>query len=66
MRTEPFHLNQILGQYRQFGQLGPAYKIVRSLGPLEDDDWSLLIEIPETGEKLEYPFSRVQQDPVVC
>ncbi|AWK15596.1 DUF5397 family protein [Candidatus Fukatsuia symbiotica] len=65
MRTEPFPLPEMLGQYRQFGQLGPAYKIVIPLRPVGDNDWLLLIQIAETGEKVEYRFSRAEQDPVV-
>lgn len=64
MCTEQFPSPELLGQFRQFGELGPAYKIMSPIRPLENDDWLLLIQIAETGEEIEYKYSRIQKDPV--
>ena len=54
MQTESFPSPELVGQFRQFGELGPTYKIVSPIRPIENDDWLLLIQIAETGEKIEY------------
>lgn len=64
MQTENFPSPELLGQFRQFGELGPAYKILTPIRPLEKNDWLLLIQIPETGEEIEYQYSHIQKDPV--
>ncbi len=64
MQTKHFPSPELLGQFRQFGELGPAYKIMSPIRPLENDDWLLLIQIAETGEEIEYRYSRIQKDPV--
>ena len=55
---------EIVGQYRQFGELGPTYKVISPIKPIEDNDWLLLIQLTETGEEMEYRFSRVERDPM--
>ena len=64
MQTESFPSPELVGQFRQFGELGPTYKIVSPIRPIENDDWLLLIQIAETGEKIEYRYSRADKDPV--
>ena len=64
MQTESFPSPELVGQFRQFGELGPAYKIVSPIRPIENDDWLLLIQIAETGEEIEYRYSRAEKDPV--
>lgn len=64
MHKESFPSPELLGQFRQFGEFGLAYKIVNPIRPLENNDWLLLIQIPETGEEVEYRFSQVEKDPV--
>ncbi len=63
MLNERFPSPEIIGQFRQFGEFGPAYKIMASIRPLEKNDWLLLIQIPETGEEVEYKYSNVKNDP---
>ena len=63
MQQDIFPLPELLGQFRQFGELGPAYKVVRPIRPLDKDDWLLLIEVAETGETVEYRYSEMKQDP---
>lgn len=64
MLQQNFPSPEILGQFRQFGELGPAYKVMAPIRPLENNDWLLLIEVAETGENVEYRYSRIQNDPV--
>ena len=64
MQTESFPSPELVGQFRQFGELGPAYKIVGPIRPIENDDWLLLIQMAETGEEIEYRYSRAEKDPV--
>jgi hypothetical protein len=64
MQTESFPSPELVGQFRQFGELGPAYKIVSPIRPIENDDWLLLIQMTETGETIEYRYSRAEKDPV--
>ena len=65
MLNEQFPSPDLIGQYRQFGAMGPAYKIVKPVRPVDKDDWVLLIEVLETGEETEYRFSKVKNDPMV-
>ena len=64
MLQQNFPSPEILGQFRQFGELGPAYKVMAPIRALENNDWLLLIEVAETGENVEYRYSRIQNDPV--
>lgn len=62
MQPDIFPSPELLGQFRQFGQFGPTYKIVSPIRPLDRDDWLVLIEVTETGEQVEYRYSEMQQD----
>ena len=64
MPHEQFPAPQLIGQYRRFGELGPAYKIVAPVRPVDQDDWIVLIQIPESGEETEYRYSNIKSDPV--
>ncbi|MTI13735.1 DUF5397 family protein [Sansalvadorimonas verongulae] len=64
MPHEHFPAPQLIGQYRRFGELGPAYKIVAPVRPVDQDDWLVLIQIPESGEETEYRYSNIKNDPV--
>ena len=64
MPIASFPSPELLGQFRQFGELGPAYKIVAPIRRIDNHDWLLLIQIAETGEEVEYRYSRAEKDPV--
>ncbi len=64
MLNQNFPSPEILGEFRQFGELGPAYKVMSPIRPLENNDWLLLIQVAETGENIEYRYSRIKNDPV--
>lgn len=56
---------QLIGQFRTFGTLGPAYRILEPLKQLEGGEWLLSIEVCDTGEKTEYPYTQALKDPEV-
>ncbi|MEM9103511.1 MAG: DUF5397 family protein [Pseudomonadota bacterium] len=64
MQTPSFPSPELFGQFRQFGEFGPAYKILSPIRPLDNNDWLLLIQLAETGEEMEYRFSKVENDPL--
>ncbi len=64
MPQDRFPDPQLVGQYRRFGELGPAYKIIAPVRPVGQDDWIVLIQIPESGEETEYRYSNIKNDPV--
>jgi hypothetical protein len=63
MLNEHFPAPNLIGQFRQFGEFGPAYKIVTAIRPTEDNDWLLLVKVFETGEEVEYRYSHIKNDP---
>ena len=53
---------ELIGTYRQFGPFGIPYQILKE-GHDTDKGWTVEIEVPETGEHLEYPLDAVLDDP---
>jgi Family of unknown function (DUF5397) len=58
-----FPAPQLIGQFRTFGPFGPAYRVLELIKQAEGGDWVLRIEVLETGEKTEYPYSQALNDP---
>ncbi|WP_457334258.1 DUF5397 domain-containing protein [Rhizobacter sp. P5_C2] len=52
-----------VGTIKSFGALGPKYEVGPPLRPLADGDWLVEITMIETGEKAEYRWTRVADDP---
>jgi hypothetical protein len=57
-----FPHSELIGTFRQFGLFGIPYQVLRE-GRCTDKGWTLEIEVPETGERLEYPLDAVLDDP---
>ncbi|MDD3760449.1 MAG: DUF5397 family protein [Acidithiobacillus sp.] len=53
---------ELIGSFRQFGPFGIAYQVVRE-GRSTDRGWTVEIEVPSTGEHLEYPLGSALDDP---
>ncbi|WP_308389711.1 DUF5397 family protein [Acidithiobacillus sp. AMEEHan] len=53
---------ELIGSFRQFGPFGVAYQVVKE-GHSTDHGWTVEIEVPSTGEHLEYPLRSVLDDP---
>lgn len=64
MHTASFPSLELVGQFRKFGALGPAYKIVSPIRSIENNDRLLLIQMAATGEAMEYRYSRAEKNPV--
>lgn len=53
---------EVIGSFHQFGPFGVAYQVVGQ-GRQTDQGWTVEIEVPETGERLEYRLDAVLDDP---
>ena len=53
---------ELIGTFRQFGPFGIPYQILKE-GHDSDKGWTVEIEVPVTGEHLEYPLDAVLDDP---
>lgn len=52
-----------LGTIKSFGPFGPKYEVGQAIRPLEDGDWMIEVTMVETGEKAEYRFTHLSEDP---
>lgn len=48
---------------KSFGAVGPKYEVGRPLRQLAAGDWMIEITLVESGERAEYPLSRILADP---
>lgn len=53
---------EVLGTFHQFGPFGVPYQVLRPVGETTQG-WMVEIEVPETGERLEYSLDAVLHDP---
>lgn len=53
---------EVIGTFHQFGAFGVPYQVLRPARET-DEGWTVEIEIPETGEQLEYSLDAVLNDP---
>lgn len=56
---------QMIGQFRTFGQFGPAYRVIKPILHTSTGEWFLKIQVMETGEETEYPYNQAVNDPEV-
>jgi hypothetical protein len=52
-----------IGQFRTFGPLGPAYRVLAPVKRAEGGDWLLRVQVLNTGEETEYAYSHALSDP---
>lgn len=52
-----------LGKIKSFGTVGPKYEVGQVLRQLDDGDWMIEITMIETGEKAEYRWTHMSDDP---
>jgi hypothetical protein len=52
-----------LSKFRRFGHDGPDYIVTGEPKRSEKREWVVPIEVPETGEKLDYLYDRAAKDP---
>ena len=57
----------LIGTWRRFGPLGPAYEIVAIGAPISDGtDRTVRIRLAETGEEVDYTLNRAVDDEIVA
>jgi hypothetical protein len=52
-----------VGKIKSFGPNGPKYEVGQALRQLDDGDWLIEVTMVETGEKAEYRWTRLTDDP---
>ncbi len=52
-----------IGQIKTFGNGGPTYQVTGNSHPSKDGEWLVPIRVIESGEELEYRYSRFTQNP---
>lgn len=60
--------SRLIGTFRRFGPVGPVYKVLGVIGPLSSkrhrDDIAMEVEIVETGERVQYSYWDLLDDPL--
>lgn len=52
-----------VGKFKSFGPIGPVYMVGKALHRLPDGDWMVEVTLVETGERVEYRLSHLNEDP---
>ena len=52
-----------VGKIKSFGPCGPKYEVGHALRQLADGDWMVEVTMVETGEKAEYRWTHLTDDP---
>ena len=52
-----------VGRIKSFGLFGPKYEVGQTLRQLDDGDWMVEVTMVETGEKAEYRWPHLSDDP---
>jgi hypothetical protein len=52
-----------VGRIKSFGPFGPKYEVGHALRELDDGDWLIEVTLIETGEKAEYRWTHLNDDP---
>ncbi len=55
--------NLPVGRIKSFGPFGPKYEVGDALRPVDDGDWSVEVTLIESGEKAEYRWTQMNDDP---
>ena len=51
------------GKFKSFGPVGPKYEVGQALRQLDDGDLMIEVTMIETGEKAEYRWTHMSDDP---
>jgi len=52
-----------VGKIKSFGPFGPKYEVGHALRQLDGGDWMLEVKMIKTGEKAEYRWKHLSDDP---
>jgi hypothetical protein len=55
----------VIGTWRRFGAVGPAYEIIAVGDELPNGDRAVKIRLAETGEEVDYTLNRAIDDQIV-
>ena len=55
--------NVPIGKIKSLGPVGPKYEVGQALRQLDDGDWMIEVTMIETGEKTEYRWTHMSDDP---
>jgi hypothetical protein len=55
--------NVQIGLVKSFGAFGPKYEVTGNGRRSHEGEWLIPIRVVESGEELEYRYSRFSQDP---
>jgi Family of unknown function (DUF5397) len=58
-----FPAPELIGAFKTFGPVGPAYRVVQPIRQLDNGDWLLKILVLESNEEAEYLYTHVLDDP---
>ncbi|MDO9453810.1 MAG: DUF5397 family protein [Stagnimonas sp.] len=52
-----------IGSRHTFGAFGPVYEVLKTVKHLEQDDCLMRVRVLESGEELDYRYSKIKDDP---
>jgi hypothetical protein len=55
--------DSLVGTWRRFGTLGPAYEIIANGDELPEGNRLMRVRVAETGEEVDYPLGAILDDP---
>jgi hypothetical protein len=55
--------SQVVGVVKTFGEIGDPYEVLGVSRPGVDGDWLMKIRLVKTGEKTEYSYRHILEDP---
>ncbi len=58
MQLRPRNVDDLVGTYRTFGRVGPAYEVIAKV-----NGEKVHIRVLESGEELDYPVRDALEDP---
>lgn len=61
-QTQP---QSLIGTWRRFGSMGPAYEVIAIGDELPNGDRFVKIRLAETGEEVNYTLNRLIDDPSI-
>jgi hypothetical protein len=57
---------RLIGTWRRFGEVGPAYEVIGIGEELSEGDWAVKIRMAETGEEVDYTLKRLAEDEILA
>ncbi len=62
--SSTFPAPEVIGHFKTFGDLGPAYQVIEPIEPTADGkDWWVRVRVLESGEVAPYKLTHLLHDP---